>query len=322
MSVRDPSVWQRVEQAERDHPVPRKTLTDRTIYLPQQVPLVDGTAILTDFGSARMGQETYRGDVMPEVYRAPEVILDMEWDSKIDIWSVGVMVCDPRVIYFGLYLAVQTWDLFQGGRLFFARRNGMLDDEQHLAEMVSLMGPPPPTFLTRSDKCRQYWDDDGIYHPDPPARWTGDIRADSRNLQETGLHLRPFPTNLSRCASIASRVRTTGSTLPLLAKSCAGCPRRGPVPTTSSATISCRSTFERGSGKAETPLRVYWLIRPGTWLHTVSLINAIIWHSPTPIDLGSPSRGLSRRPSKRPGQNQSASYDLRSAAHRRLRRPR
>lgn len=37
----------------------------------------------------------------------------------------------------------------------------MLDDEQHLAEMVSLMGPPPPKFLKRSGKCRKYWDDNG-----------------------------------------------------------------------------------------------------------------------------------------------------------------
>ena len=29
---------------------------------------------------------------MPAIYRAPEVILGMNWDSKVDIWGVGVMV--------------------------------------------------------------------------------------------------------------------------------------------------------------------------------------------------------------------------------------
>jgi len=38
----------------------------------------------------------------------------------------------------------------------------MLDDEQHLAEMVSLLGPPPPEFLKRSERCQQYWDNQGI----------------------------------------------------------------------------------------------------------------------------------------------------------------
>ena len=51
--------------------------------------------------------------------------------------------------------------MFEGGRLFRAIRDGHLDDELHLAEMVSLMGPPPREFLERSRKCRQYWDAEG-----------------------------------------------------------------------------------------------------------------------------------------------------------------
>jgi serine/threonine protein kinase len=85
---------------------------------------------------------------MPLPYRAPEVILDMEWDSKIDIWSLGVMVCiciiPPALSCIELS---QIWDLFEGGRLFRAEKDGMPDDEQHLAEMVSFMGPPPKEFL-------------------------------------------------------------------------------------------------------------------------------------------------------------------------------
>ncbi|KAM0424572.1 hypothetical protein ACHAPT_010291 [Fusarium lateritium] len=100
-----------------------------------------------------MGQDKYKGDVTPDVYRAPEVILDMEGlqNRHMFYWS-----------------HVQIWDLYQGGRLFFAHKNGMLDDEQHLAEMVSLMGPPPLAFLRRSDKCRQYWDDDGNWIASTP----------------------------------------------------------------------------------------------------------------------------------------------------------
>lgn len=53
------------------------------------------------------------------------------------------------------------WDLLEGNHLFFAEKNGMLNDEQHVAEMVSLLGPPPPEFLKRSEKCYQYWDSQG-----------------------------------------------------------------------------------------------------------------------------------------------------------------
>lgn len=31
---------------------------------------------------------------MPDYYRAPEVILKSEWDYKVDIWSVGMVVSE------------------------------------------------------------------------------------------------------------------------------------------------------------------------------------------------------------------------------------
>jgi hypothetical protein len=49
----------------------------------------------------------------------------------------------------------------EGNHLFFAKKDRILHDEQHLAEMVSLLGPPPPEFLIRSDKCLKYWDKRG-----------------------------------------------------------------------------------------------------------------------------------------------------------------
>ncbi|KAI8722690.1 Protein kinase domain-containing protein [Fusarium sp. LHS14.1] len=132
------------ERAELDNPSPRKVLADRTIYLSYRIPITSDPLVISDFGAAVLGQpgQKHTGDVMPGVYRAPEIILGLEWDSKIDIWSVGVTI----------------WDLFEGGRLFHATKDGHLNDELHLAEMLSLLGPPPKEFLKRSDECRQYWD--------------------------------------------------------------------------------------------------------------------------------------------------------------------
>ncbi len=61
------------------------------------------------------------------------------------------------------------WDLLEGSHLFFAKKNRVLDDEQHLAEMVSLLGPPPLEFLKRSYKCSQYWDNQGTVPQAPFA---------------------------------------------------------------------------------------------------------------------------------------------------------
>ncbi|GLB01635.1 hypothetical protein AtubIFM57258_000044 [Aspergillus tubingensis] len=111
------------------------------------MPVCSGLPVVSDLGEARFGKEKYYGDIMPGIYRAPEVILGMEWDYKVDIWSIGNMV----------------WDLAEGHHLFFAKENGTLSDEQHLAEMVSLMGPPPPEFLMRSNLCERFWDAEGYF---------------------------------------------------------------------------------------------------------------------------------------------------------------
>ncbi|KAF2621538.1 kinase-like protein [Macroventuria anomochaeta] len=119
----DSSVFSIIEQAELEHPSPRKILSDHTIYCSRAIPITNGLPVICDFGAARVG-EKHAGDVMPGVYRASEIIMGMGWTSKIDIWSVGVM--DHNL-------------------------DGHLKDEQHLAEMVSLMGLPPRSLLERSE---------------------------------------------------------------------------------------------------------------------------------------------------------------------------
>jgi serine/threonine protein kinase len=91
LGINDTSVLSDMEHAELNSPSPRKIYPDRTIYRSQPMPITDGHMVICDFGAARIGDKHW-GDVMPGVYRAPEVILGMEWDCKIDIWSVGVMV--------------------------------------------------------------------------------------------------------------------------------------------------------------------------------------------------------------------------------------
>ena len=51
-----------------------------------------GYPILCDLGAAVLVEEQSSGVVQALPYRAPEVILGAEWDQKIDIWNVGVLV--------------------------------------------------------------------------------------------------------------------------------------------------------------------------------------------------------------------------------------
>lgn len=92
LGIEDESILSKFEQAELEEPVPRKTLPDRTVHLSRLLPLFYGTPVLCDFGEARIGTNQRQDDIMPDVYRAPEVILNMKWDYKVDIWNVGMVV--------------------------------------------------------------------------------------------------------------------------------------------------------------------------------------------------------------------------------------
>lgn len=83
-------------------PTARKVLQDRTIYKSSRFPPGDGLPLLSDFGEARLGDEEHNEYIMPDPYRAPEVILRANWDYKVDIWSVAMVVSPSHAI--GFYL--------------------------------------------------------------------------------------------------------------------------------------------------------------------------------------------------------------------------
>ncbi|EFE32740.1 protein kinase, putative [Trichophyton benhamiae CBS 112371] len=157
--IEDTSMLAQLEEDEKRRPVARKVLDDRHVYYSRPMPTATGLPVLSDLGEARIGPQNHRGDIMPGIYRAPEVILGMEWDSKVDIWSMGTMI----------------WDLAERSHLFFAKKNRVLNDEQHLAEMVSLMGPPPAQFLRRSQKSNEYWGSQG--------NWKGSIPIPKQSFE-------------------------------------------------------------------------------------------------------------------------------------------
>lgn len=90
----DDDAFSKIEEMEIKNPSARKVMADRTIHLSYTMPVTHGEPVITDFGAAHVGEpgQRFSKDVMPGVYRAPEIIVGAQWDSKIDIWSVGVMV--------------------------------------------------------------------------------------------------------------------------------------------------------------------------------------------------------------------------------------
>ncbi|KAH9900742.1 kinase-like domain-containing protein [Cubamyces lactineus] len=135
LPMTDFEVLRAFEDAERANPLPRKVVGDRNIYLSRAIDcMAYEHPVLSDFGEARFGRAKYTGLIQPIPYRAPEVILGMPWDEKVDICSLGTMV--QAVARSGDH------QLRPG-----SRRNG----RHHIAHMVSLLGLPPVDFLKRSE---------------------------------------------------------------------------------------------------------------------------------------------------------------------------
>lgn len=79
--------------------------------------------------------------------RAPEVILGAEWDYKVDIWNLGVIV----------------WELAEGKVLFDGTwtAKAAYTAEAHLAQMTAVLGSMPEALLARSKDRDRYFNDEG-----------------------------------------------------------------------------------------------------------------------------------------------------------------
>lgn len=95
----------------------------------RKIRLLNHTDIrLIDFGSTMRDEEEHCFTVTNRYYRAPEIVLKMEWSKIVDVWSIGCILYDlcagdPDVLF-------NTED----------------DDLQHLAVMEKRLGAIPRTM--------------------------------------------------------------------------------------------------------------------------------------------------------------------------------
>ncbi|KAK5107107.1 hypothetical protein LTR62_001855 [Meristemomyces frigidus] len=160
LGVADTSAFRRFEKDEREQPMPRKELPSRTIYCSRLMPVTHDIPSLCDFSEARFDSDDNTDLVMPDVYRAPEVVLSLRWSYGIDHWA----------------LAMTLRDLMHSHPLFRPKGpDGRYSEEHHLAQMVAIMGPPSPDFLKRSIKSEHYWDAEG--------NWIGSVAIPNISLE-------------------------------------------------------------------------------------------------------------------------------------------
>jgi serine/threonine protein kinase len=97
LTIADEDVLVDFETAERDHPSPRKVIDDkRSIYVSGDIRRPRnhawGYPVLCDFGEARIGGSYKHEWIQPELYRAPEIIMETGWSHSVDIWNTACVV--------------------------------------------------------------------------------------------------------------------------------------------------------------------------------------------------------------------------------------
>ena len=109
---------------------------------------------LIDFGSAVFTFDCHNSYVQSRWYRAPEVMLGMVWDSRVDIWSVGCVLAE----------------VIHGAPIFYAP-----SVETVLACQVAALGPFPPHMTRTSPELAQMFvsSSGSIYQIDPESQLPG-----------------------------------------------------------------------------------------------------------------------------------------------------
>lgn len=72
----------------------------------------------------------------------------------------------PLVVYKTVHTNdEQIWDLFEGKHLFYGNDpDGKgYSARAYLAEVIGMLGPPPPDLLKRGKRSAEFFDDDGMY---------------------------------------------------------------------------------------------------------------------------------------------------------------
>ncbi|KAL8650455.1 MAG: hypothetical protein Q9210_003816 [Variospora velana] len=154
LGIDDKSILQKFIKAEQERPSPRKDVRGYTVYASRAFDSPSGKSIgeplLSDFGSAVSGDVEHDEDVQPNVYRAPEI-----------------------------------WDLFEGKHLFYGRdpKEEKYMTRAHLAEMIALMGPPPPELLKVGKRTAEFFDKDGGWIAEVPVPARTSLEESEENLE-------------------------------------------------------------------------------------------------------------------------------------------
>ncbi|KAG8985555.1 hypothetical protein FRB93_005791 [Tulasnella sp. JGI-2019a] len=100
---------------------------------------------LIDFGAACWASDTNSKGIQPRDFRAPEVLLEGEWDSSVDIWNLGCLV----------------YEMMTSKSLFNPEHKD--DDNLQIEHMIQLLGPFPLDVIAVGKRSGDFFTSEGIF---------------------------------------------------------------------------------------------------------------------------------------------------------------
>ncbi|KAL1884494.1 hypothetical protein Plec18167_002084 [Paecilomyces lecythidis] len=157
LGFEDPAVLENYVRQQEADPAPYKLVDGHTVFQsrPDFGPLKKGVGLLriSDFSTAVFADDarTHNHDIQPQPFCAPEVLLKTTWSYSADIWNLGNVL----------------WELLADSTLLdgIDPRSNEYSREAHIAQIIRLLGPPPPTLLEKADStiCSQLFTNQGEF---------------------------------------------------------------------------------------------------------------------------------------------------------------
>jgi len=125
--------------------IPSRSL--REVYFPEGFNMMELSITHSDWGVASFTSRHLTENIQPVLLRAPEVLLQAEWDAAVDIWNLGVLV--PELMF--------------AQKMFCGRdEEGVYEVKRHLEEIEGLRWRFPRSLLERGEESvREMFDERG-----------------------------------------------------------------------------------------------------------------------------------------------------------------
>ena len=145
-----------------------------------------------DYGSATYASDRRKGIINTRQYRAPEVLMNMEWDEESDIWGVACI----------------AMELFTGDLLFQTH-----DDLLHYALIEKIVGKIPQKMIANLSARRQrFFDEEGRFILDELHHTEQEHVREQKTLKELiGPAYPQFYDLMKNCLAIAPNMRITAA---------------------------------------------------------------------------------------------------------------